>query len=456
MLLIKYLSLILLVPAFFVGRKLIRKEDLNFFDLIIIFNTLYFAVIPLKSSEAVFKALGKITTHTTIFVFFYILFFFIGCLIASNLIDKNENSPINITFYLKKFPKIKASLTLKVILVILPIFSITYYIPHMSLIAAFEGIQEANRNISYEQSSMIQFFGTIFRLGLVISTVLFVQNIDEKKYDLLTISSMILFLINFLMLSRRELLETILFVGIIIYSFNRALINKKLISYAILLGAFLYFVYFPFYNIIRRTPVAFSIQAPVTSIQKIYDYGVNNFGNSSESAAELTDSRAIYLYRAIYWIAQNDSDRDITWGGITLMAIDHAIPKAINPNKGLGSEKILEKRQHTNKDSADSILLITLADFSMLGSVIAVLIYFLIYKLWFFISKSSEFFFGKTMVSLYVVYFLFNLSFGTEKRLDAILADTVAYCLAIAIIILVHKMNFLKILNGNETTNNLL
>ncbi|MGS0526302.1 hypothetical protein ACU8V7_15195 [Zobellia nedashkovskayae] len=120
------------------------------------------------------------------------------------------------------------------------------------------------------------------------------------------------------------------------------------------------------------------------------------------------------------------------------------------------SEKILEKRQHTNKDSADSILLITLADFSMLGSVIAVLIYFLIYKLWFFISKSSEFFFGKTMVSLYVVYFLFNLSFGTEKRLDAILADTVAYCLAIAIIILVHKMNFLKILNGNETTNNLL
>ncbi|MGS0526303.1 hypothetical protein ACU8V7_15200 [Zobellia nedashkovskayae] len=214
----------------------------------------------------------------------------------------------------------------------------------MSLIAAFEGIQEANRNISYEQSSMIQFFGTIFRLGLVISTVLFVQNIDEKKYDLLTISSMILFLINFLMLSRRELLETILFVGIIIYSFNRALINKKLISYAILLGAFLYFVYFPFYNIIRRTPVAFSIQAPVTSIQKIYDYGVNNFGNSSESAAELTDSRAIYLYRAIYWIAQNDSDRDITWGGITLMAVDHAIPKAINPNKGLGIRENFRKK----------------------------------------------------------------------------------------------------------------
>ena len=449
MLLIKYLSLILLLPSFFVGRKLIRKEDLNFFDLIIIFNTLYFVVIPLKSSEAVFKAIGKITSSTTIFVFLYILFFFIGCIIASNLIGKHENSPINITYYLKRFPKLKANLALKIALVILPIFSITYYIPHMSLIAAFEGIQEANRNISYEQSSMIQFFGTIFRLGLVISTVLFVQNIDEKKYDVLTVISMLLFLVNFLMLSRRELLETLLFVGIVIYSFNRALINKKLISYAIILGAFLYFVYFPFYNIIRRTPVEFKIQSPIASIQKIYDYGIDNFGNSSESASELTDSRAIY------WLAINDSERDITWGGITLLAIDHAIPKAINPNKGLGSEKVLEKRQHTNKDSADSILLIALADFSILGSVISVLIYFLIYKLWFFISKGSEFFFGKTMVSLYVVYFLFNLAFGTEKRLDAILADTVAYCLAIALITLVHKINLLKILDKKEPIKNL-
>ncbi|MGP1992310.1 oligosaccharide repeat unit polymerase [Zobellia laminariae] len=455
MLLIKYLSLILLLPSFFVGRKLIRKEDLNFFDLIIIFNTLYFVVIPLKSSEAVFKAIGKITSSTTIFVFLYILFFFIGCIIASNLIGKHENSPINITYYLKRFPKLKANLALKIALVILPIFSITYYIPHMSLIAAFEGIQEANKNISYEQSSMIQFFGTIFRLGLVISTVLFVQNIDEKKYDVLTVISMLLFLVNFLMLSRRELLETLLFVGIVIYSFNRALINKKLISYAIILGAFLYFVYFPFYNIIRRTPVEFKIQSPIASIQKIYDYGIDNFGNSSESASELTDSRAIYLYRAIYWLAINDSERDITWGGITLLAIDHAIPKAINPNKGLGSEKVLEKRQHTNKDSADSILLIALADFSILGSVISVLIYFLIYKLWFFISKGSEFFFGKTMVSLYVVYFLFNLAFGTEKRLDAILADTVAYCLAIALITLVHKINLLKILDRKEPIKNL-
>ncbi|MBT2159748.1 hypothetical protein [Zobellia barbeyronii] len=447
MLLIKLLSLILLLPFFFVSKKLFKKKDLNFFDLLIIFNTLYFVLIPLKSDEVVYKVLGKISSTTSILVFFYLLFFFITLLVASHLVKPQSNSPLNVTYFLKNYSSLQAKLPLKLVLIVLPIFALTYYVPHMSTMSAFEEIKQAGVRASYEESSMVKLFGTIFTLGLIISITLFLQNFKEKKYDILAVGSLLLFLVNLLLLPRRTLLEFILFGAIIFYSLNRDLINKKLMLYAFSFGMFLYLVYFPFYNIVRRSPVKFEIQSPVTSIQAIYDYGISSSDDANDRAANLTDSRAIYLYRAIYWVALNDNDKDITWGDLTLSAIDHAIPKVLNPTKGLGSELTLEARQHTNKDSADSVLLLALADYSMLGAIATVLIYFIVFKLLTFISDSSEFFFGKTIASLYVVYFVFKLAFATEKKLDSILADIVTYTLVIALIIFLHKTNLIIMSN---------
>ncbi|CAM4198280.1 Oligosaccharide repeat unit polymerase [Zobellia nedashkovskayae] len=446
MILIKFLSIILLLPSISVARKLINKAELNFFDLLIVFNTLFFVIIPLKSNQAVYNVIGRLSTGTSIFVFFYLLFFFIAALIASNLIEKKNNTPINVTYFLKNYPNLRISLVFKIFLIVLPIFSIVYYIPQMSLMTAFKEIQQESANASYEQSSMVKLFATIFRFGLIIPMMLFFQNLKKKKYDILIAISLALFMLNYLMLSRRELLEFLLFGGIVFYSTNRELINKKLISYAFIFAAFLYFIYFPFYNIVRTSPIEFKVQQPITSIQNIYNYGVDKFDDANEGASESTDTRAINLYKAIYWVARNDGDHDITWGSITLSAIDHAIPKVLNPNKGLGSEITLQDRQNVDYDSADSVLLLTLADYSTLGSIITVLFYILIYRLWLFISRSSEFFFGKTIVSLYVVYSVFSLAFATEQKLDGILAKTVSFTLVIALIILIHKFNFIKII----------
>ncbi|MFC4097743.1 hypothetical protein [Euzebyella saccharophila] len=455
MILIKILSVILLIPSITVGFKLFKKKDLNFFDLLLIFNTLYFVIIPLKSNEEVYKVIGKITPETSIMVFFYLLIFFLALLIASYFVEPTSNSPLNVTYFIKKYPALKASLPLKILLIILPAFALTYYVPHMSTMSAFEDIREAGVRASYEESSMVKLFGTIFSLGLVVSITLFFQDLNRKKFQLLTVISLLVYLVNLLLLSRRTLLEFVLFGAIIFYSLNRELINKKLIFYACCFGMFLYFVYFPFYNIVRRSPVEFEIKDPITSIQKIYDYGIGSSNDASDRAADLTASRAIYLYRAIYWVALNDTDKDITWGELTLIAIDHAIPKVLNPSKGLGSELILEDRQHTNKDSADSVLLLGLADYSMLGAIFTLLAYFTVYRILVFISNSSEIFFGDTIASLYVVYFVFKLAFATEKKLDSILADIITYTLVIFLIVLLHKSNLIKMLNNPVSKLNL-
>ncbi|OWW26224.1 hypothetical protein B4Q04_00635 [Zobellia sp. OII3] len=433
-------------------RKLVQKADLNFFDLLLVFNTLFFVIIPLKSNQIVFNAIGRLSTNTSIFVFFYLMFFFLASLIASNLIANDNNSPINVTHFIKKYPRIKISLLYKIFLIVLPIFSIIYYIPQMSLISAFEEIQQESSNASYEQSSMIKFFSTIFRFGLIVPMVLFFQNIKQKKYDIFIIISLLLFLLNYLMLSRRELLEFFLFGAIVFYSINRELISKKLIVYGLVFGAFLYFIYFPFYNIIRTSPIEFKISQPITSIQKIYDYGLNKFSKDNDNASDLTDTRAINLYKAIYRVALHDSDDDISWGEITLSAIDHAIPRIVNPNKGLGSEITLQDRQNVDYDSADSVLLLALADYSILGSLITVIFYILIYRLWFFISRTSESLFGKTIVSLYVVYSIFSLAYATEQKLDAILAKTIAFTLIILLIGVIHKLKFIEILSISSDT----
>ena len=443
--LIKILSLILLFPSFFVAKKLVTKKDLNFFDLLIIFNTLYFVIIPLKSNQIAFNSIGRLTTETSVSIFFYLLFFFLSCLLASYLVKKNSDKPINITYYLNNYPNLKISLLFKSILIILPVFSITYYVPQVSYFTSFAAIQETNLSASYEQSSILKFFATIFRFGLIISIVVFVQNLKKKHYDILNIISLILFLVNFLMLPRRELLEAFLFASVVFYATNRELINKKFITYALVFGCFMYFIYFPFYNIIRVSPIEFEIQEPISSINDIYDYGMSNFDQSNEDAAEMTDTRAINLYKAIYLVSSYDSDKDITWGQITLSAIDHAIPKVLNPSKGLGSEITLQDRQHITYDNADSILLLALADYSVLGSIVTIIFFLLIYSTWLFISDFSEYFFERTTVSLYVVYSVFGLAFATEQKLDAILADTIAFVIMILLIVIVHKLNLIKI-----------
>lgn len=456
MILIKVLSIILILPSLFVVQKLIQKKDLNFFDLLLVFNTLYFAIIPLKSNEVVYSSLGRLSDRTSIFVFLYLLFFFVSLLIASKLMVIESNSPLNVTRFLKNLSRIKASPFFKILLIFLPIFSLIYYVPQVSIFDSYGEIQQSKLDISYAQSSMVKFFATIFNLGITIVIVLFFQGIKKKKYDIFITVSLLLFLINLLLLPRRTLLVFFLFAAIVFYSTNRELINRKLMMYAFFFAAFMYFVYFPFYNIIRRSPVAVNMQAPISSITAIYDYGITRFSDAKEDASKLTDSRALGLYRALYWLVEYDSDKDITWGRITLAAIDHAIPKVINPGKGLGSEILLEQRMNRDKDSADSILLLALADYSLLGGIITLFIYLFVYKIWFFMARCSEFFFGKTIVSLYVVFFLFHTAFSIEGKLDAMLSRTIHFILIIILIVLIHKLNFIKILavNKNNVGNN--
>ena len=445
MTLIKIFSLILLLPSIFFVTKLIKKEDLNFFDFLLIFNTLYFVIIPLKSNQVVFDSIGRLSKETSFTVFLYLFFFFISLLIASYYLNNKSYTVLNITKYLKNYPTVNLSFSLNIILIVIPIFSLLYYVPKISVIDSFSEIRENSANVSYEASSMVKLFSSIFSVSLIIALLIFFQNIKKKKFQVSNVISLLIFLVNLLLLSRRQLLLYFVFAAILLYSFNRELINKKFIFYVFSFGMFMYFIYFPFYNIIRRTPVEFKLSSPIVSIIGIYEYGVNSFEESREDSAESTDSRAIGLYRALYWLARSDSEDDITWGAITLAAIDHAIPRIINPGKGLGSEELLQRRMNTSNDSADSILLLAFADYSILGSIITLLIYYLVYRIWLLISNVYKFSFGTSILSFYFVFFLFRMTFSIEQKLDGILADTVAYILIGAIIVSLHKLKMIKL-----------
>ncbi|MBA6315440.1 hypothetical protein [Cellulophaga baltica] len=445
MVLIKILSLLLLLPSLYSIRKLIEKKELNFFDFLLLFSSLYFAIIPLKSNQEVFDSIGLITRDNSLFVFYYLLFYFLLLAFLSTQIKENNKTAINITQFLKNYPDINASLILKILLIVLPIFSITYYVPQMSIISAFSEIRDANSDASYEQSSMVKYFGTIFKLGLIITLKLFFQKKQGKKVDVLILTSLLLFLVNLVMLPRRELLVFCLFGALLFYSSKRDAINKKFIIIIACFGIFLYTVYFPFYNIIRFSPVQFDLKNPTESISEIYNFGISSYDNSKEGASELTDTRAIGLYRAVYWLAKYDTNEDISWGGITLAAIDHAIPKAINPGKGLGSETILEKRMHAPNDSADSILLLALADYSIFGNLYTILLYILIYYLLLVIARKSETLFGQNIISYYLIFFIFRLTFDVEQKLDAILANIVSFILVIILIVAIQKLNIISL-----------
>lgn len=434
--LLKLLLFIASLPNIYSLFKIYYHKELNLFDLLIIFHTLFFCYIPILSSTEALEFVSNTDVINTFFIFYSSFIFPI--LIINYLWTKyyyNKKCIINITRYISHFPQIKISNLGLLIIGINLLVSFIWYLPQASVLEMFGETNNVFNKVSTTYHLYSIFFSFILCLSLFMIIKGNITGIKHKTLLIITIG----YLILLFFLPRRTFVTYLIYCLILIYSFNRYFFNFKRIIMIFVGLLFIFKVYFPFYNIMRFNSIRFDINQPISSLHQVINYSFDNYQNNIEFAEETTERRSLNLFYALYQIIKvNDSPLQ---GQLLIKAIDHAIPKIINPNKGEGSTILLENKTRLYQDQAESILLHAFADFNYLGGIYAILLYFLIFFLYRIIYIfGTTIIRNKTFTGVIITYSIISTSWNVEGNLDGRIANAIHILILITIIAFLYQV----------------
>jgi oligosaccharide repeat unit polymerase len=424
--LIKDFCIIGLLPFLYLIKKGINRQPLNVFDLLIVFHTLNFCVTPLLSDNAeLTKTLIMCSDNVTVkFFSFYLAFIFLIFITDIIWTKRHEYtySLINLSgIYEEVINLVPKSKLLYFIILLFAITDFVFFMPKFAVLFTMHTNYNEISNLSYLQTSLIKVANTLHTVVFAIAILLVIKPDKEKsKTKILLVISIFLFCIISFYVGRRYLLKFLILFVFIYYSVNRQKItNFTLINFVVFLVSF-YLLVFPFYNIIRNSK-EINPSDPLSSVINTYNFGVNNYNNRYNKSLNDTESRSLSLFGCLYdYIKVNPPTQD---GVITIAALDQAIPKVFNPNKGYGTDPYIQRLSGKYKDLSNSYLLHSYSDFHSLGFILAYILYFLSIFFHIISAKIFNFFFQHFSIILIYSISLFNLAFDVENKFEGVMSS---------------------------------
>ena len=444
---LKFLSAIASLFAVYPLIKLIKKDEINIFDLIILFHTIFFCLIPIISDYSAYQWLKDFDFEDNIILSIFI--FYVLSIALLLRVDtfwtkhyKYKYTILNITYYIRKLPQIEVSWMFLGILIINLIISWIWYLPQASIIDTFK---EFSSSQGYSKTPLFLFYGAIFSFCFSFTQLLYLKEELSKKKKYVLLVTIIGFGLLLLFMPRRVMLLYFVLSLIIIYSVKRNFFTLKKITWIALVLIVIIKIYFPFYNVMRRVDVRFDSNNFTTSILQIIDETKTEFNSNKEYATETSEGRALNLYYALYRIIKYD--KSPSDGKLFVAAVDHALPKLINPNKGLGTAVILEnKMQCKNKDQADSILLLSYGDFGLyVGAFYSLLLFILVIFAHVFIQECSIACFNiKTTLDILLILNLIKFAWNVEGTLDGVFASFIHLIIMSILLFVLSRLDIIK------------
>lgn len=445
MILLKILLLFCCFPLLYVLRKLIRRENINVFDLLLLWHIFYFCIIPIKSNIQTFQILfsANFETPTTLEYVGIIAGFVYTLLYVDYRWTKNngtKNNILNISLYLRNLAPIRTSKILLILLALNLFVSFMWYIPSVSYVSVFAS--ETEGVVSKEAV----FYSSVYQICITIILIIVIQKwLNEKKIEKLMLILLACYAFSLILLPRRILTNYILFIVFLVYSFVPQAFNIKRIFISCIALLFIFEVYFPFYNVMRFTSVASTSSNPIENTLNLLDATISNYDEGKKKAELMTEGRTLGLFNALYRLIENDSSPSC--GQLFLESIDFAMPSFLNKNKGSGTQILLEKKAHSTVDQADSFLLMGYGDFGFfLGGPYSMLIYYMILFIYKILSQISNCFLYKgNFVNGYICSLLFLFSYNLESDFEGLLANIFSFIPIQIVLILLCKYNVIKV-----------
>ncbi len=444
-----FTSVLGLLPAIYPIVRIVRKQELNLFDLIILFHVLNFALVPLWRGNILHWTNDGIVS-TFLYYITFVIFVLLVDLYWHNVYE-GKKSLINITAYIKRYNGFKISKTGILLIFIILLASLVFYMPKATYILHLE---DAGAALNHEETVQTLLLGNFFNIAGTVLILYFSCNVKKPNLKDVGLWLFLAYMIMNLFFPRRVFLSLLLQVLLCVYSLHRSFINRKVLVFASAFGVFLYFVYFPFYNIMRNgsSVVYFNPSAPIESLMEISSYAIDNWSLMSEDATKASDTRSLNLYDAVYDLIYCNPEP--CCGELTWKAIDVSIPKAFNPNKGDGSAPILEKLAKQNSDQADSYLLIAYGDYHYFGSFYALFIYITLFSIYILYNRLLRKLFNVEFLSLFFALILFSLTWNVEASLDGFLSWFFSSVPALIIFVILEKFRLIQIHLGKKIVLN--
>lgn len=382
--------------------------------MIILFHTLNFVISPINHGNLKVWDANVVFQEFIYYISFILLILVIDYYWRKN--KENTNNIINITRFLQQYKCIKFSKIGYTILIFCLLFSLIYYLPRATYILHIE--EEMGGEIDYQAKSPVIFWGNVWNIIGLLLSMNFIISHKLRKYNILDSCLFISYLILLIFFPRRVFLFGILFLILTLYSINRKAINKKLIMLICGGGLLFYLIYFPFYNVMRNSSFIFDSENPIESLNEIVSNAIDNWSYrdqdmKSEGASGM---RSLNLYSALYNLIRWNPDPK--YGELTFEAVDVAIPKVINPNKGDGPEHILEAMTRQYSDQADSFLLHSYGEFHYWGFIYASCLFYIIFviynaygRLWRKITRTH-------IINLYISHIMVSCVWNVEAGVN--------------------------------------
>lgn len=418
---VKIYGLVSCIPLLYIVYKFIHKRDLNCFDILLSFHTLYFAVIPvLFDFKNIAYSIVKNNQQIRFETFVYYTFFIYTLLLLDIYYSsrKKADSLFNFTYSIRKWIvecNLKNSIIYKVLVIeffLIIVQYITYKISATVGVGTMEDFRENSKAIRTPFTMFIFSSASLLRpYILFIICLLWKKNkfIVKKEKYLFYLENLIL-IILYLQISRTYIFEAFFIILLIAYSVNKEKIKLKHYIGAIVGVLLIVGLIFPFVSAFRkakRIAIINGQESIVEIVNKTFDILEDGFLDKQGIDNKDTRSWGAYQNLALSSFYSYEGN-----GKLTLEAISYGIPRIVYPQKSqLGSQGIIEQELKIYTDLTDSILLFSQMENRTFGFLYANIIFVFILSLWEKLKKVFlRFLKSNIIIPLFFVEIIFLMS----------------------------------------------
>ena len=398
--LIKLFAFISLFPSFYVVNKIIKGKDLTCIDVLILFQTLYMAVIPLlgDTSQIAYKSI--LSDYYAQFYTFVIYNIFVWLLVLVDFIFESKYKGLySLSWYIRRWScskKFNSGVLILLFLLIIFQWYLVYKTFERSVLLGVGSMESIRENVLQTNTSynMWLFSGShLIRLYVVfLLTVLFWDKQFSRKLSVVEKGifwvMVILELLLHIQISRTYLFESLFWYFIIVYSYRRNYFNlTKFVRYFIvflLSIVFLFPIITEFRNI-RRVMVSQNVN--VGNVIDLLSYQFKSLDNK-RNVSKTADNKSSRIWNVYQIICLGVNSPYEGNGELTINAVSVGIPKFIYSGKSkTGSQMIIENVLGVHEDVADSFLLLAILENRIMAPILTLFYYFVVLFSFFGLAK---------------------------------------------------------------------
>lgn len=371
-----FLALIPIIP---IGFKIIKKKELNLFDISVVFSALYFCAIPLNDfffNHFRPQYIGRMNTAYAICIFIWLQYF------VSLIYSKKGKSALIITQKLKQIQTITVKDTFQWFALVY-IGYMFYKTTDYSSLSKYN--LEGNINFFYGANTniILKMVLVTFREFLpAIFLILWTNNPKRKFYRILRKINLALIIATILLGNKGFMIYNCVFLFLYLYSTQRDKITKKKITMYLSAVVILFSIIFPLSQSFRyykqETVSGYGRHDFTTTAKGFVTEGIDD--DLKDRVDAYQKGRSLNLYDAVDFGASVTSFKGN--GLMTAMILKYIIPQRIDNDGNIMAELMLG-----GGDVGESILAWYVLDWGFLiGPFVAVIHMILIFLLYYYLG----------------------------------------------------------------------